>query len=211
MNNSAPIELKIAGVDLIFAHEPSQNAEFRLSAEEERRAENFATPDLRQRWRWMRWQVRAWLGRRLCVAPQGLVWQVDDRGKPRLAGHEQLHFNLSHSGPWVGLAMSEAGAVGLDLEVIQPEFPHADVSADFYTAAEVAVLAGLGKKARLARFYAYWTAKEALMKATGLGMELDPREVSLALSADGTAVGYEDYAWKLSSGGFESVVWSVAS
>ena len=135
---------------------------------------------------------RAFLRRRLAAAldqpAQGLELIEGPWGKPALACGS-VAFNLSHSGPLAGLAISWAGLVGIDLEFIDRDIDIAPLSASCFTAAECAVLDQLDDTARRERFFAFWTAKEAVMKFSGQGMSLPPRDIDLSLSA-GWPIGY---------------------
>ena len=81
-------------------------------------------------------------------------------GKPYLPG---LDFNLSHSGPWVALAVGE-GPVGVDVEWFRPDLPMEKIAARHFTPEE----------RRLADtpegFLRIWTAKESYLKRLGKGL-----------------------------------------
>ena len=81
-------------------------------------------------------------------------------GKPYLPG---LEFNLSHSGPWVALAVGE-GPVGVDVECFRPDLPMEKIAARHFTPEE----------RRLADtpedFLRIWTAKESYLKRLGKGL-----------------------------------------
>ena len=85
-------------------------------------------------------------------------------GKPCLADRTKPHFSLSHSGSWVVCALSGA-PVGVDVE--QPRCTEA-VARRYFLPAELEALPdrSAGSLTRL------WTAKEAFVKALGLGLTL---------------------------------------
>lgn len=93
-------------------------------------------------------------------------------GKPFLPG--AFHFNLSHAGEWVVLALSDAGPVGIDIEIHQPtdftDFKH------FFSAKHLAEIHQSAQPE--AAFYRHWTRYESLLKATGLGLSLDPKDIA---------------------------------
>jgi 4'-phosphopantetheinyl transferase len=95
----------------------------------------------------------------------------EPHGKPHPSGPAQgLEISVSHSGDWVALAVSGEAPVGIDVEGVSAT---RDVEglAD-YTLAEVERRAWLLLPAheRAAAFFGYWARKEALLKATGLGL-----------------------------------------
>ncbi|TVT53604.1 4'-phosphopantetheinyl transferase superfamily protein [Amycolatopsis rhizosphaerae] len=131
------------------------------------------------------------LGQHLGLAPADVRFDAtcDDcgkpHGKPRLPGTE---FSISHSGDRIGLAVAGA-PVGLDVE---SDTRRADDSLISYALneTELQALAGLGSTERTAAFFRYWTRKEALMKATGKGLRIPLRSITLdggRLAASGDA------------------------
>jgi len=78
------------------------------------------------------------------------------------------HFNLSHSGEYVILGVSDH-SLGVDVEQLGDCDER--VARRCYTAKE---LEWLHAQADPAAFYRLWTAKESIMKATGLGFSLPP-------------------------------------
>lgn len=159
-----------------------------LAPTERARAERFRFA--RHRDRYIR--GRAFLRRRLAEATghpaAGLELVEGVRGKPALACGT-VDFNLSHSGALAVLAVSTAGPVGIDVELIDPETDVKGLSESCFLAPERAVLDGLEGLALRRRFFAFWTAKEALMKLTGQGMALPPHAIALRLRR-GWPVGF---------------------
>ena len=88
-------------------------------------------------------------------------------------------FNLSHSGTYVVLGVSEH-EIGVDIEQIAPFDDR--VARRCYTEKE---LAWLYAQNNTEAFYRLWTAKESIMKATGLGFTLPPESFSVLPMEDG--------------------------
>jgi 4'-phosphopantetheinyl transferase len=90
-------------------------------------------------------------------------------GRPRLPG-TGLEVSISHSGVTVAVAVSNAGAVGVDVQQVADDAVH-----------ELSPLVLAESEARhvvAARdFFTYWTRKEALVKATGDGVAVPLSEV----------------------------------
>jgi 4'-phosphopantetheinyl transferase len=102
------------------------------------------------------------------------------------SGHGQLrvhgagggvHVSLSRSDGHLALAVTGAGPVGIDLESVAAlgSFP---VDPVLCSPAESAALGSLRGHAADAARGALWTAKEAVLKAAGVGLRVDPRGLS---------------------------------
>lgn len=93
-------------------------------------------------------------------------------GKPVLR-HPLLHAGVATTPSTVAAAVTEAGAVGVDLEEV--------AAADFDGFDGVAL--GPGEVADTASQRARaWVRKEAVLKATGFGLTVDPRRVDVRAS-----------------------------
>lgn len=183
----------------LFALDEADEAPWSLSREEEERAARFHFPQDHARWRLGRHRIRQTLARHVGLAAEALVFRVDDRGRPSLAlAPADFDCNWSHSGPWLVLAVSRHGRVGVDLEMIRDDFPALEVAEAFFTASEIRALrAAPDQAARQELFYALWTAKEALMKGTGLGAALEPGSIEVALH-EGQPCRYASHPeWRL--------------
>ena len=163
-------------------------AEGWLSASETDRAERFHFARDRNRYIRGRGFLRSMLGQVCGQNPASLALGVQAQGKPVLQ-NSHLAFNLSHSRGLAVLAISETGPLGLDLEFIDRDVDIAGLAQTCLTAEEARVLETLPEIHRAARFFAFWTAKEARMKLTGEGMSLPPRQIALDLR-NGLPVGY---------------------
>lgn len=99
------------------------------------------------------------------------------QGKPCLRGQD-LHFNLSHTEGLVAVALSRGAEIGVDVE-IQRDLPDRDgVARTVFRPEEIAGMQACADP--VARFFQLWTAKEAVMKATGLGFSLPPKNLGLS-------------------------------
>lgn len=100
------------------------------------------------------------------TAPEKLVFAQNAYGKPELENSDGPAFNVSHSGNVALIALVPSGAVGVDIERCRPE-------------AELAPLQGLvlspselhhARDSLSLSFMDHWVAKEAVLKALGLGI-----------------------------------------
>ncbi|WP_411699137.1 4'-phosphopantetheinyl transferase family protein [Conyzicola sp.] len=97
-----------------------------------------------------------------------------DHGQPRVVG---AFVSLARAGELVAVAATVRGAIGIDIETVErvaasgfDDVAFTDTERDRIARADDADLL----RATL------WTAKEALLKATGTGLRTDPRQVEVA-------------------------------
>lgn len=109
------------------------------------------------------------------------------QGKPMLApGLQGPAFNLTHTPGLVACALCGSGAVGIDAEHDRDGRAPLEIAGSVFTAAERALLERQADPQRAASFFGFWTLKEAVVKATGQGLALDP--AGLRASLDPPAV-----------------------
>ncbi|MCQ6959020.1 4'-phosphopantetheinyl transferase family protein [Mucilaginibacter aquariorum] len=108
------------------------------------------------------------LGRYLSTPPEQLEFVLGDNKKPHLFGKDgnSLHYNLSHSGDWIVLAVASS-QVGTDIEFIDDAFKFQDILLDNFSKEEAAYI---NQENSTERFFTLWTRKEAILKATGQGL-----------------------------------------
>lgn len=101
-------------------------------------------------------------------------------GKPYLSSPcFPIEFNLSHSGEWMLLAISQSHEVGIDLEIERTDFDYAGLSRSFFSEKECASLQRASPVNRHRDFLRIWTRKEALAKAIGSGLSMPFRNVDV--------------------------------
>ena len=146
----------------------------------------FAFPADRRRWVGARRALRALLSAYEEVDPEALAITIAPGGKPRLAGGPP--FSLSHAGAWALVAFSAGLPVGVDLE---PRLALPDLgplAARVMGPGEHAAWAALGPDEREAAFYRAWTRKEALLKAHGSGLAIEPALAEVGVGPPGARV-----------------------
>ena len=148
-----------------------------LDAGECARADRFVFARDRERWvrsrAWLRLALGEWLGRE----PGDLRFSLGEYGRPFLTDFPEAWFNLSHTGDYVAVLLAAAPGQGIDMEQIDPDFPHLDVAAGVFPPEDVTALAASDFPAEY--FTRLWTARESVMKACGLGMNLEPGSIAL--------------------------------
>ena len=127
------------------------------------------------------------LGDRLATAPQDLRFATNAAGKPALGPpHHGLHFNASHGRLGGVVAISDVSDIGVDIEFIRPVDERA-FAAKIMSPQEKLSHQALDEAARLDSLFAVWTAKEALIKAMGIGLNLNLLpQMSIEQQADAT-------------------------
>lgn len=96
------------------------------------------------------------------------IFKTEKYGKAYISNHENIHFNLSHSGKIVLCAISDM-EVGADVEYIDREIDLNIAKHYFYNREYENIM---NAENRPEEFFKYWVLKESYMKYTGLGMNL---------------------------------------
>lgn len=96
-----------------------------------------------------------------------------EHGKPFFPEHPNLHFSLSHSGPYILCAL-DCHPLGVDIEIIKPRQNKLPTYA--LTTEEYSRYLALGGD--WAAFYSIWTQKEAWSKYTGFGLGITLHQTS---------------------------------
>lgn len=158
-----------------------------LSEDELLRAERFRFARHRTRWVTCRALLRQQLATYCGISAAQIVFQKNAAGKPAIASHcteasAIPQFNLSHSRDLAVLAVRDDGPVGVDIEYLKEFNQRQAVAARFFTTREQAELSAVPASGQLLAFYCIWTRKEAILKATGLGLSgrLDAFDVAAA-------------------------------
>jgi 4'-phosphopantetheinyl transferase len=138
-----------------------------LTGDEKSRAGRYRFEDDRRRSIVARAAARRILSQIICANPGQLVIVEGEHGKPELSGHE-IEFNTSHSGDLVALAFARDTPVGIDVERRRTLHDPLALARRYFSAAELAFVSAAGDAG--AAFLTVWTAKEAIVKASGKGI-----------------------------------------
>ncbi len=153
---------------LVDLDAPGAATAARLDPAERARAASFTRPQDGTRFAASHAALRLVLARYLDRGPDDLEFRAGSHGKPRLAADE-LQFSLARSGGLAVIAVSH-GPVGADLERVAARPGLADVARARFAAREAADIAAGCCGSPTLSFYRHWTAKEAYLKAIGLGL-----------------------------------------
>ncbi|MDM0045305.1 4'-phosphopantetheinyl transferase superfamily protein [Variovorax dokdonensis] len=142
-----------------------------LSASEWDGARGLRHPLIRRQHLMGRVLARTRLAHRLGVAPRRVSFASAPSGKPYalLDGAAiSVHFNISHSGERVALALAEC-EVGIDIERRAPDIDAPALARRFFAPAEAQWIESGGPRISQ-RFGALWALKEACLKMQGAGL-----------------------------------------
>lgn len=144
-----------------------------LSPEERKRAARLADPTHRMHFILAHGLLRLVLSRYLHKQPERLRFQSHANGKPRLVNNHdspRLEFNLAHSAHMTMIAVACGRPVGADVEALTRPVRAQAIVERYFAPAERAHFGLLPRSRHEKEFIRYWTAKEAALKAVGLGL-----------------------------------------
>jgi len=104
------------------------------------------------------------------------------KGKPMLKDNKSIHFNISHSGDWVVVAVS-GNEVGIDIEKIRP--PHYRIAERYFSKHELQTLNELQDEEKKNYFFDLWTLKESYLKLLGKGLTKSLGSFTIARTGSG--------------------------
>src|SRR5207245_9098248 len=119
--------------------------------------------------------LRSILCKYLAKEPGQLRFSYNPYGKPELASPADsgaLRFNLAHSRGLALYAFTRRRQIGIDVEMIRPDFATEEIAARFFSPAEIAVLRSLPRELQPLAFFSCCTRQEAFIKARGMGLSL---------------------------------------
>lgn len=152
-----------------------------LSVDETERVARFHFEVDKNRFRVSHGMLRKILGLYLHHDPAELTFSKNQYGKPALV-NSALKFNLSHSGDFALIAVTQGRKIGVDLERIRQGISSHVIAQQYFSKAEVAELQSLPIDQRESVFFTCWTRKEAYIKAQGLGLSLPLESFDVSLS-----------------------------
>jgi 4'-phosphopantetheinyl transferase len=157
-----------------------------LAPAERARAGRFRYADDRARFVVGRALLRDALAERLRCEPAAVALRAGRRGKPQPA--RPWRCSVAHSADQVVVAIAHGSHVGVDVERVDATRDHERLARVALTPGERRMLATRGPLERPRWFTSMWTAKEAYVKATGIGLALPLRDIALA-TVDGEPAG----------------------
>lgn len=141
-----------------------------LDDDERNRANRFMQARHRDQYIVAHGVLRYLLGRYLGLAPASLRFGRGASGKPCLVGpHAGLAFNLTHSHGRALLAVGDR-QLGVDLEMASANVEIMEIAERYFFGTELADIRSQSSGLQRRAFYRYWVAKEAVLKAEGVGL-----------------------------------------
>lgn len=125
-----------------------------------------------------------------------VVIEYDARGKAHVRG-DSLHFNISHSGGALALAISRSQPLGIDLEHQRRPRRVLELAERFFAPHEAEALGRLSEVERQIAFLRLWTRKEALVKAEGSGISGGLHRAVFDFDGQGEIGGPHDRSWQV--------------
>jgi 4'-phosphopantetheinyl transferase len=180
VTSRADVDVWSVDLDAGAAFLPRYLAE--LSPDERAHAGRLRTSDALAGFSITRAVLRLLLGRRVGVPAHALRFGSGPYGKPFLAQHPELAFNVSHTRGRAVLAVAARGPVGVDVERLEPRVDVDGLAQRFFSPAEVTALREVPAGRRLRAFFDGWTRKEAFVKALGEGLSHDLASFTVALT-----------------------------
>lgn len=117
------------------------------------------------------------------VSAVDLNFETGPNGKPFLTGdYHHIHFNTSHSKTSGVVAVCQKGPIGVDVERIR-QLDVVAFSEKILSPSERQEFQAVPENEKQTAIFKYWTAKEALLKAQGLALNLNLlRQISTDIS-----------------------------
>ena len=171
-----------------------------LAADEVERFERLHGSEVGRRWLVSRGALREILAAELGVSPASVKLQLGEHGRPRLkpgTHPSEIDFNLSHSGELALVAVGRGRRVGIDVERLRPGRNPLRVADRYFSPQEVAAVGAAAPDEQPREFLRYWTAKEALAKGLGLGLQAPHGGLELAPGADRSLAPLHADGWNL--------------
>ncbi len=156
-----------------------------LASDEMARADRFVFRRHRNEFIATRGILRELLGRYIHRAAAHLEFDYGAQGKPALrpeSSQESVQFNVSHSHGVALLAFALGRHVGVDVELVRPDFAGEKIAERFFSPQEVMELRRLPPALQDEGFFLCWTRKEAYIKARSEGLQVPLKSFHVSLT-----------------------------
>lgn len=159
-----------------------------LSSDEIERAGKFRFQKDRDHFVTARGTLRTILGTYLKTAPDRILFNYNDYGKPVLSGEAEICFNVSHSRDLALFAFTAGAEIGVDIEHIRSDFVFEDIAEKFFSTKETAALREIPEELKAEAFFACWTCKEAYIKGLGHGLSRPLESFSVSFDSQSSDI-----------------------
>lgn len=149
-----------------------------LNGEELKRADKFTFEKDRNQFITAHGTLRNVLSKYLEISPTEIQFKKNKNRKPQvLFPLTSLKFNISHSENKILISVSE-DETGVDIEMIKPGPGYKDFIKTYFSSDEQNKI--LSSPNPDETFYKYWTRKESVLKASGLGIIDNLKEIEVS-------------------------------
>lgn len=181
-------------VDLDVDAETEEGFRKQLPPGDIAKSKTIASPGARRRYVVTRGTLRTLLSSPLDERPQSIPIQAGPNGKPYIPGEGHgVHFNVSHSADTAMICIATCGDVGVDLESVRHVPAAVALARRHFSPVEANFVEGEGAAGVDSRFLLCWSRKEALVKATGAGLNLDLHSFTVPLTSPGAILPVDDF------------------
>ncbi len=126
--------------------------------------------------------LKVLLAEYISLPVDSMILDIDPNKKPYLSSHPTVFFNVSHSGDYALIGISNH-PIGIDIEFVNESFNYKEILPNIFNSVEIDDINQSKKKHTT--FFQYWTRKEAIVKAIGKGIDDDITRIPVN---DGTHV-----------------------
>ncbi|MFI5218626.1 MAG: 4'-phosphopantetheinyl transferase family protein [Bacteroidia bacterium] len=177
-----------------------------FNADENKRTDRFAFEKDRNQFITAHGSLRKILSKYLSVETGQIQFRKTGNKKPYiLFPPASLKFNISHSENKILIAVSD-NEIGVDIEKIKPGLEYNGLVKNYFSIKEQQII--LNSKMPGEAFYKLWTRKEAVLKANGMGISDDLKNIEVCSDENHSPFNQDYY---ISSFLIENFYGSVAS
>lgn len=144
-----------------------------LSAEEKKKTQYFKYTRDRNHFVASHGILRQILAAYMGCAPCELSYGYTKFGKPFLLkqkDEKKINFNMTHTSDTVCIVVSGKDEVGIDLEQVRSSLDWYNIAKQYFSRNELLYLESLSDIEQTNAFFLMWTRKEAMLKASGVGL-----------------------------------------
>ena len=157
------LQMPVSHLDFCLLNESERNRALRFRAHEDQ-VRSIVT----------RAALRRLLAQKIMRQPEKLNFVTNEYGKPSLQSDTDIQFNVSHAGCFALLAFSTGGSIGVDIESCNRQININGLGKYVFTAVERTT-----KIKTTTDFIRHWVAKEAILKAWGVGISEHLQSISV--------------------------------
>lgn len=169
-----------------------------LNPEEKARAHRFRFEKDKKRYIITHGVLRQLLAKYLNIGPSEIEFGEGKHHKPTLSfPAANLLFNISHSGEAIAIGILNQNRVnatqidfGVDIEQFKNNRDHRVIAKYYFSERERFYL---NQDSNHQQFYVYWTRKEALLKASGIGLLGDIQQLEVAEKEQEIGIEHSDW------------------